>query len=142
MEFSVQNSIATSPLTNTVLSRCSPIMDDGTAIVPLDLIEEGISEWMSTLEDKQMVLEGVPIFIVGKIFVIRPWSPEAENHRNKATTIPIWAKLSKVPKELWTKNGLSFLASIIGGPLYMDGATSMKQRLDFAKCLCHHSVGV
>ncbi|KAF9591982.1 hypothetical protein IFM89_011114 [Coptis chinensis] len=48
---------------------------------------------MSTLEDKQMVLEGGPIFIAGKIFVIRPWSPEAENHRNKATTVPIWAKL-------------------------------------------------
>ncbi|KAF9624403.1 hypothetical protein IFM89_011328 [Coptis chinensis] len=69
---------------------------------------------MSTLEDKQMVLEGGPIFIT-------------------ATIVPIWAKLSKVPKELWTKNGLSFLASLIGGPLCMDGATSMKQRLDFAK---------
>ncbi|KAF9600032.1 hypothetical protein IFM89_002505 [Coptis chinensis] len=88
---------------------------------------------MSTLEDKQMVLEESPIFIAGKIFDIRLWSPEAENHRNKATTVLIWAMLSKVPKELCTKNRLSFLASLIGRPLCMDGATFMKQRLDFAK---------
>ncbi|KAF9613511.1 hypothetical protein IFM89_008358 [Coptis chinensis] len=62
-----------------------------------------------------------------------PWSPEAESQRNNVTTNLIWAKLSKVPKELWTKKGLSFLASLIGGPLCMDGATSMKRRLDFAK---------
>ncbi|KAF9624274.1 hypothetical protein IFM89_009182 [Coptis chinensis] len=84
-------------------------------------------------EDKQAVLEGGPIFIAGKIFVVMPWSPEAESQRNNVTTVPIWAKLSKVPKELWTKKGLSFLASLIGGPLCMDGATSMKRRLDFAK---------
>ncbi|KAF9603377.1 hypothetical protein IFM89_035622 [Coptis chinensis] len=84
-------------------------------------------------EDKQAVLEGGPIFIAGKIFVVMPWTPEAENQRNNVSTVPIWAKLSKVPKELWTKKGLSFLASLIGGPLCMDGATSMKRRLDFAK---------
>ncbi|KAF9624880.1 hypothetical protein IFM89_015434 [Coptis chinensis] len=84
-------------------------------------------------EDKQAVFEGSPIFMAGKIFVVMPWSPEAESQRNNVTTVPIWAKLSKVPKELWTKKGLSFLASLIGGPLCMDGATSMKRRLDFAK---------
>ncbi|KAF9618994.1 hypothetical protein IFM89_003301 [Coptis chinensis] len=62
-----------------------------------------------------------------------PWSPEAESQRNNVTIVPIWAKLSKVPKEQWTKKGLSFLASLIGGPLCMDGATSMQRRLDFAK---------
>ncbi|KAF9607568.1 hypothetical protein IFM89_036930 [Coptis chinensis] len=87
----------------------------------------------SVSEDKQAVLEGGPIFIAGKIFVVMPWTPEAESQRNNVSTVPIWAKLSKVPKELWTKKGLSFLASLIGGPLCMDGATSMKRRLDFAK---------
>ncbi|KAF9597102.1 hypothetical protein IFM89_015931 [Coptis chinensis] len=65
-------------------------------------------------EDKQVVLKGGPIFIAGKIFVVMPWSPEAENQRNNVTTVPIWAKLSKVSKELWTKKGLSFLASLVG----------------------------
>ncbi|KAF9620738.1 hypothetical protein IFM89_014342 [Coptis chinensis] len=62
-----------------------------------------------------------------------PWSPEVENQRNNVSTVAIWAKLSKVPKELWTEKGLSFLASLIGGPLCIDGATSMKRRLDFVK---------
>ncbi|KAF9596741.1 hypothetical protein IFM89_012940 [Coptis chinensis] len=52
----------------------------------------------SIFEDKQAVLEGGPIFIAGKIFVVMPWTPEAESQRNNVSTVPIWAKLSKVRK--------------------------------------------
>ncbi|KAF9611353.1 hypothetical protein IFM89_030836 [Coptis chinensis] len=81
----------------------------------------------SMIEDKQMVLEGGPLFLVGKIFVVWSWSPEIEWQRNNINTVPIWAKIFKVLKELWTKNGLSFLTIFIGEPLSMDGATSEKQ---------------
>ncbi|KAF9610948.1 hypothetical protein IFM89_025981 [Coptis chinensis] len=79
-----------------------------------------------------MALEGA-IFIAGRIFIIIPWNVEAEMMRNKISTIPVWIKMSNVPKELWTKNGLSFLASLIAKPMCIDDATVKKLRLLFAR---------
>ncbi|KAF9602620.1 hypothetical protein IFM89_030508 [Coptis chinensis] len=116
---------------------CTPSFDEGAAVVPQDIIDEGIAEWEEVLiryfldkrmsfpivknalekawklkgsmdittyrdlfyisfsasEDKQAVLEGGPIFIAGKIFVVMPWLLEAESQRNNVSTVPIWAKL-------------------------------------------------
>ena len=47
--------------------------------------------------------------------------------------LPIWIHLGNVPLELFTKNGLSYIASAIGNPLYMDRITATQQRLAFAK---------
>lgn len=46
---------------------------------------------------------------------------------------PLWITLKHVPLELYTRLGLSFIASILGNPLYMDRATAMKERLEIAK---------
>ncbi|KAF9619739.1 hypothetical protein IFM89_009081 [Coptis chinensis] len=53
-------------------------------------------------EDRKQVLEADPIFIAGKLFVIRQWSREVEAQKSKITSIPIWVKLMDLPKELWT----------------------------------------
>ena len=45
----------------------------------------------------------------------------------------VWIKLGNVPLELFTQRGLSYIASAIGVPLYMDQITAKKQRLSFAK---------
>ena len=47
--------------------------------------------------------------------------------------LSIWIQLGNVPLELFTKNGLSYIASAIGNPLYMDRITANKQCLAFAK---------
>ncbi|XP_031270862.1 uncharacterized protein LOC116129253 [Pistacia vera] len=45
----------------------------------------------------------------------------------------VWIKLYVVPLEYWTPTGLSYVASAIGRPLYMDSITLVGNRLDFAK---------
>ena len=47
--------------------------------------------------------------------------------------LPVWIHLRNVPLELFTQKGLSYIASVLGNPLYMDRITANKQRLAFAK---------
>ena len=47
--------------------------------------------------------------------------------------LPVWIHLHKVPLELFTQKGLSYIASGIGSPTYMDKITANQQRLSFAK---------
>ncbi|GAV68285.1 DUF4283 domain-containing protein, partial [Cephalotus follicularis] len=47
--------------------------------------------------------------------------------------IPVWVKLSNVPIQFWTKMGLSYIASVLGRPLYMDTSTTNKIALSYAR---------
>ncbi|XP_031263453.1 uncharacterized protein LOC116121651 [Pistacia vera] len=47
--------------------------------------------------------------------------------------VPIWVKFSGVPLEFWTTKGLSYVASAIGKPLYMDNITDVGDRLEYAR---------
>ncbi|KAF9597053.1 hypothetical protein IFM89_015244 [Coptis chinensis] len=51
------------------------------------------------------------------------------------TTILVWVKCHNVPKELWTDDGLGFVASKVGIPFSQDEATKQKKRIDYAR-LC------
>ncbi|KAF9618118.1 hypothetical protein IFM89_000077 [Coptis chinensis] len=84
-------------------------------------------------EDRKQVLEADSIFIAGKLFVNRQWSREVEAQKTKITSIPIWVKLMDLPKELWTDEGLGYIARLIGEPLRTDEATIERTRLMFAK---------
>ncbi|MBA0711736.1 hypothetical protein Golax_010886 [Gossypium laxum] len=47
----------------------------------------------------------------------------------------IWVQLSRVPLELFTQKGFSYIASAFGTPLYMDNITAL-QHLAYTKvCL-------
>ena len=47
--------------------------------------------------------------------------------------LPIWIQQRNVPLELFTKNGISYIVSAIGNPLYMDRITANQQHLAFVK---------
>ena len=47
--------------------------------------------------------------------------------------LPIWIHLGNMPLELFTNRGLSYIASTIGNPIYMDHITARQERLAFAK---------
>ena len=48
-------------------------------------------------------------------------------------TIFLKIQLFNMPVELWTAEGLSYLASAVGEPLFADSATELKMRLSFAR---------
>ncbi|GAV71772.1 LOW QUALITY PROTEIN: Exo_endo_phos domain-containing protein/DUF4283 domain-containing protein, partial [Cephalotus follicularis] len=51
----------------------------------------------------------------------------------ECNSIPVWVKLSNIHVHLWSKLGLSYIASVLGCPLYMDAPTTNQQTLTFAK---------
>ncbi|KAF5191088.1 Zinc knuckle (CCHC-type) family protein [Thalictrum thalictroides] len=84
-------------------------------------------------DDKIMAIEKGPFFIAYWLFVLRFWSPKIEKGKNLISSVPIWIKLEGVPKRLWSKDGLGFLASLIGWPVCLDEATKKKTKLKFAR---------
>ncbi|XVE94844.1 hypothetical protein REPUB_Repub02eG0044600 [Reevesia pubescens] len=47
--------------------------------------------------------------------------------------MPIWFHLGRVPLELFTQIGISYISSALGRPLYMDKVTTYQERLAYAK---------
>lgn len=86
-------------------------------------------------ELKERIMDGGPVFILGRVFVIQKWSLEIEEQREKISTIPLWVKLWHLPKELIAEEddneGISFVASLIGTPYNMDINTKRRRKLDF-----------
>lgn len=84
--------------------------------------------------DKNMILEGPPIFIDGKYFALQPWSPNVENQRESIQYVPIWIKMHNILKEFWdSQDGVGYTASLVRKPVRSDLATVRKQTLDFTK---------
>ncbi|KAF9604658.1 hypothetical protein IFM89_008989 [Coptis chinensis] len=64
----------------------------------------------SNEEDKRKVLENSPIYIAGKCFIVTQWTQDIEKRKSTVKAIPIWVNMYNVPKDLWTGEGLGFLA--------------------------------
>ncbi|KAF5197509.1 zinc ion binding / nucleic acid binding protein, partial [Thalictrum thalictroides] len=83
--------------------------------------------------DRERALEEGPMYFAGKLFIVRPWNKEVEVNKGSIRSVPVWAKLFNIPKQLWTAKGLSKLASSFGIPLFMDKTTETRQMLTFAR---------
>ncbi|KAL5730377.1 hypothetical protein ACHQM5_003203 [Ranunculus cassubicifolius] len=84
-------------------------------------------------EEREAVIDQGPILMAGKIFVIKPWSPEIEENKGQIKTLSLWVKMWNVPKHLWNKKGISKIASSIGRPQFMDKNTEGKRMLSFTR---------
>ncbi|KAI8555709.1 hypothetical protein RHMOL_Rhmol05G0195800 [Rhododendron molle] len=79
------------------------------------------------------ILENGPYFCGGKHIVIKKWHPGMHLTKGAFSSVPIWVKLYNVPLESWTEDGLSYIASYIGNPPYLDAFTQDHSRLTFAR---------
>ncbi|KAK8612606.1 hypothetical protein V6N13_092717 [Hibiscus sabdariffa] len=82
---------------------------------------------------RDWVLENGPWHIQHKLLILRKWEPNLKKLDFDLERMPIWVQFFNVPLELYSKLGLSYIASVIGLPLYMDSVTASKERLEFAK---------
>ena len=99
-------------------------MDDGFLIFRFEK-EEAVLE----------VIEKGPWMIGGKNIILQKWSPKFQFDKSSISTIPVWVRLKGLPLPLWTKEGLSMAASMLGRPLSCDEHTINCRRLDYAR-LC------
>ncbi|KAI8568082.1 hypothetical protein RHMOL_Rhmol02G0169700 [Rhododendron molle] len=83
------------------------------------------------METLDSILENGPYFCGGKHIVIKKWHPGMHLTKGAFSSVPVWVKLYNVPLESWTEDGLSYIASYISNPLYLD-FTQNHSQLTFA----------
>ncbi|KAK8705494.1 hypothetical protein V6N13_049096 [Hibiscus sabdariffa] len=93
-----------------------------------------------SLENRDWVLANGPWHIQNMPIILRKWQPNLKSLEFNMEKLPIWVHLSRVPLELFTGIGLSYIASALGTPLYMDGITANRLRLSYAKVCVEISV--
>ncbi|GAV92421.1 Exo_endo_phos domain-containing protein/DUF4283 domain-containing protein, partial [Cephalotus follicularis] len=79
------------------------------------------------------VLDNGPWDVWGYHLVLRKWSLGMPLNLGGCKTLPVWVKLMGVPLQYWTKIGLSYIASVLGRPLYMDTSTTNRYALSYAR---------
>ncbi|KAK8614487.1 hypothetical protein V6N13_068287 [Hibiscus sabdariffa] len=111
-----------------------PVTTNGRARVqpPKEVLSNGAKQWDNALV-RDWVLESGPWHIQQKAIVLRRWMPGLKFDVLQLDSTPVWVKLWHVPLELFSQQGLGYVASAIGKPLYIDRATALKQQLEFAK---------
>lgn len=79
------------------------------------------------------VLEGGPWFIANKPLLLQKWQSGLVLEQLSLQKFPLWVILRGVPLELFTADGLRYIASAIGIPLCLDKATEQRKRVKFAR---------
>ncbi|KAK8662026.1 hypothetical protein V6N13_091614 [Hibiscus sabdariffa] len=104
-----------------------PCLEDGKVKIkpPSEVFDAGIKVWGNSLVAQ---------------FLDKPPSSNSHFLDFSMEKFLVWVHLSGVPLELFTNVGLSYVASALGTPFYMDGITANKQRLAYAKVRVEMSV--
>jgi len=89
----------------------------------------------NTEDEMHTVLEKGPWMFGGKNIILQQWHPRFQFNKNKISTLPVWVRLHGLPFPLWSKQGLSLAASMVGRPLSCDELTYGCTRLEYAR-LC------
>lgn len=85
------------------------------------------------LKTRDRVIESGPWHIQNKPLIVRKWEPGMRSLEFNMAKLPLWIHLGNIPLELFTQTGISYIASALGNPLYMDRFTANQQRVAFAK---------
>ncbi|KAK8669687.1 hypothetical protein V6N13_107111 [Hibiscus sabdariffa] len=133
-----------------------PEVREGAPIVqpPSSVFEEGILDWKFALVgqfiggapnfaslcriiDIYWILENGPWQIQNKPLVLRKWELNLKKLDIDPCKLPVWVQLYNVPLELYSKTGLSYIASALGLALYMYSITAYKESCSICNTFGH-----
>lgn len=69
----------------------------------------------------------------GRLMVLQEWHPDLVYEKEGLSKLPLWIQLYNVPLQYWSEEGLSYIASAVGKPLYADEMTESARRISYAK---------
>ncbi|XP_031373156.1 uncharacterized protein LOC116188132 [Punica granatum] len=84
-------------------------------------------------ETLNWVLESGPWHVGHIPLILQRWCTELSVGKADFRKIPVWVILRNIPMHLYDCTGISYIASVVGKPLYMDKGTAQQTHLDFAK---------
>lgn len=87
------------------------------------------------------VLESSRWYLGRRLLILQKWSPDLTGSKQRWDKIPIWVILRNIPMHLYSNTCISYIASAIGKPLYMDKATTTQTHLDFARVCIEVNAG-
>ncbi|KAF7129874.1 hypothetical protein RHSIM_Rhsim10G0146400 [Rhododendron simsii] len=61
------------------------------------------------------------------------WNPDLVFEKEGLSKLTLWIQLYNVPLQYWSEEGLSYIASAVGKPLYADEMTESARRISYAK---------
>ena len=79
------------------------------------------------------IVENGPWMVSNKPFFVQKWDINMSMDKTEPTSLPIWVKLTSVPLEAWTTNGISAISSRIGKPMIMDSVTNKMCKMGLGK---------
>ncbi|KAF7154330.1 hypothetical protein RHSIM_Rhsim01G0145600 [Rhododendron simsii] len=68
-----------------------------------------------------------------RLMVLQEWHPDLVFEKEGLSKLPLWIQLFNVPLQYWSEEGLSYIASAVGKPLYADEMTESAKRISYAK---------
>ncbi|PWA91915.1 zinc knuckle CX2CX4HX4C [Artemisia annua] len=91
-------------------------------------------------KDVDDVLDNGPWLIRNVPIILKPWTLNTNLLKEDLTNIPVWVKFHDVPLAMFSDDGLSLLATLIGTPKRLDAFTSQMckeswGRSSFARCM-------
>ncbi|KAK8612248.1 hypothetical protein V6N13_092367 [Hibiscus sabdariffa] len=105
-----------------------------SSLVKLSIVASNLYVFkISNSTARDWVIENGPWHIQHKSLVLRKWEPSMAKLDFDLVLMPVWVQLFNIPLELFSQQDLSYIASAIGNPLYMDSVTANKEWLEFAK---------
>ncbi|XP_039055526.1 uncharacterized protein LOC120198242 [Hibiscus syriacus] len=82
---------------------------------------------------RDWVLDNDLWHVLHKPLILRKWEPNLQRLNFDLSRLPLWVHLFNIPLELYSKEGLSYIASALGEPISMDSITASKYRLEYAR---------
>lgn len=87
----------------------------------------------SSPAERDNVLALGPWYISNKLIVLKHWKEGMVSLFESCTTTPVWVKFFNIPMSYLSPKGLSFIASAVGKPLFVDKVTEKLEPMNFAR---------
>lgn len=88
-----------------------------------------------TVANRDNILASGPWSFASRVMILQPWKERVDFAKEACSRLPIWVKLYGTPMSYLSSQGLSYIASGIGRPLFADETISQYNPMKFAR-LC------
>nr|GEW43884.1 hypothetical protein [Tanacetum cinerariifolium] len=134
-----QKNVSEIPVTNTETDVTNNIHDMSS----MNCNEKGVNA--NNAEGLKTVIEKGPWMVSNRPLIVKQWNIEIRMQKAERSKLPVWVRMTDVPLEAWSIEGISALTSSLGMLMIMDTMTASMchsgiGRMDFARVLVEMDV--